>query len=81
MLILKQANKSRAIADRSADDYDVFSGVEHVGRIMLTPTASRETPWFWTITVRLPNTIQHRGYAASREAAMADFKAVWKRKP
>jgi hypothetical protein len=48
-----------------------------IGRIMWTHAASRETPLFWTITVRVPKSSRDRGYAASRESAMADFKARW----
>jgi hypothetical protein len=34
---------------------------------------------FWTITARVPQYPHDRGYAASREAAIADFKAAWER--
>ena len=35
-------------------------------------------PWFWTITAMdYPRTIHSRGYSATREQAMADFKAQW----
>jgi hypothetical protein len=33
--------------------------------------------WFWTITARVPQSMADRGYTASREQAMADFKARW----
>jgi hypothetical protein len=55
----------------------VFDGDQHIGRIMWTHATSRETPWFWTITARVPQSTADRGYAASRERAMADFKARW----
>jgi hypothetical protein len=44
---------------------------------MWTHAASRETPWFWTITARVPQCPYDRGYAATREEAMAAFKAAW----
>ncbi|HKS85116.1 MAG TPA: hypothetical protein VJR71_06530 [Pseudolabrys sp.] len=53
----------------------MFDGDHHIGRMMRHPQAPKEQPWFWTITARTPNTPQDRGYAASREQAMADFKA------
>jgi hypothetical protein len=48
---------------------------------MWTHAASRDTPWFWMITARVPQSTHDRGYAASREQAMADFKAARERKP
>jgi hypothetical protein len=77
MLTLKRASKHRPGGPWSDDDYDVFDGERHVGRIMWTHAASKETPWFWTITARVPQSTADRGYAASREDAMADFKARW----
>jgi hypothetical protein len=77
MLTLKRASKHRPGGPWSDDDYDVFDGERHVGRIMWTHAASKETPWFWTITARVPQYPHDRGYAATREEAMADFKARW----
>jgi hypothetical protein len=38
--------------------------------------APQDQPWFWTITAReYPTTTHNRGYSATREQAMADFKA------
>jgi hypothetical protein len=74
MLILKRASKHRPDGQWSDDDYDVINGDQHVGRIMWTHAASRDTPWFWTITARVPQSPYDRGYAATREEAMADFK-------
>jgi hypothetical protein len=42
----------------------------------LTPAANRQTPWFWTITARVPQSAADKGYAAMREDAMRDFKAA-----
>src|ERR1035437_9911196 len=68
MLILKRASKSRPGGPWSDDNYDLFDGEQHVGRIMWTH-AARDTPWFWTITARMPQYPHDRGYAASREQA------------
>jgi alkylated DNA nucleotide flippase Atl1 len=47
-----------------------------VGRIMLHPQASKDQPWFWTITSReQPPSVYNRSYAASREQATRYFKA------
>jgi len=48
---------------------------------MWTRAASRDTPWFWAITARVPQYPHDRGYAESREQAMTDFKAAWEREP
>jgi hypothetical protein len=39
--------------------------------------AQGDRRWFWTITAWLPQSTHDRGNAASRELAMAEFKAAW----
>ena len=79
MLLLKRASKSRPGGQWSDDDYDVFDGDRHIGRIMWTHAAPLDRRWFWTITARVPQSAYDRGYAASREQAMVDFKTRWVR--
>jgi hypothetical protein len=60
------------------DDHVVLDGGRVIGRIVRDPWAPEGHPWFWTITARefLP-LIYNKGYAATREAAMTEFKARW----
>jgi hypothetical protein len=74
---LIRAYKSRG-GDLVVTDYDVYDGNPVIGRIVLHPQAPKDQPWFWTITVGEEKpSIYNKGYAASREQAMADFKARW----
>lgn len=81
MLTLRRADKHRLGGPWDPDDYDVFDGDRHIGRIMRTHHAPANAPWFWTITARAPQGPQDRGYVANREQAMASFKAAWGREP
>ena len=80
-LVLVSARKSRGGDYWDNDDYDVRLGEASgrvVGRIFRQPQAPEDQPWFWTITAReQPPSVYNSGYAASREQAMADFKARW----
>ena len=75
-LLLSPTRKHYRIGDK--DDYVVLDGGRVIGRIMLHPHAPDGHPWFWTITAPdIPPSLDERGYSATREDAMADFKARW----
>jgi hypothetical protein len=55
------------------EDYVVLDGGRVIGRIRRVQKARR-----WTVTAPdLPPSIDKRGYCATREQAMADFKVRW----
>ena len=66
-LLLSPTRKYFWIGDEN--DYVVLDGGRVIGRIMLHPHASDGRSWFTT-------SLDKRGYSATREEAMADFKAV-----
>ena len=82
-LILKHANKNRLGAiDWGPNDFDVCVGDRGIGRIFLSPQSPPGRHWIWTITARdYPRSIHTRGYSATREQAMADFKVQWLNTP
>ena len=59
------------------DDFVVLDGDRVIGRIFKPPHALSYRPWFWTITVEKAPSVENRGYAATREDAMAAFKVRW----
>ena len=79
-LTLSPTRKYFGFGDK--DDYVVLDGGRVIGRIFLHPQAPEGAPWFWTITAPdLPPSIDKRGYCATREQAMADFKVRWMMPP
>jgi hypothetical protein len=63
------------------DDYDVRlndAGRKIIGRILWTYGPSRQSPWYWTITVPMPQSRTRRGYAATRDEAMAQFAVAYR---
>ena len=73
---LVRTDKSRGGGD---DDYDVCDGDKVIGRIVRHPQAPMEAPWFWVIVAEgfTPSWLMDRGYAVSREQALAEFRARW----
>jgi len=78
-ITLISARRYHADMSRGDEDYVVLDDKgQLVGHIILYPQTPKEKPWFWTITTReYPPTIHSRGYSATREEAMADFKKQW----
>jgi hypothetical protein len=79
-LTLKRASASRPSGEWNDDDFDVLANGEVVGRIFKANAAPVGSPWMWTLAFghhedRTPT----HGYAATREAAMAEFAKSWRR--
>ena len=81
-LILKTTRSQYGSPFDAENDYVVLHDGRVIGRIFLSPQAPQGCSWFWTITAREhPASIHSRGYSATREQAMADFKAQWLAQP
>jgi hypothetical protein len=82
-LILKRAKFSRPDGQRKDEDYDVLADGKVVGRIYEVAGSRFDPPelrWFWSITVIVPATPGvTNGTAATREQAMAKFRAAWEK--
>ena len=75
-LIAKRASKFRPDGPWPDDDYDVYDGDKHIGRILWTYAVPSDRRWFWTI-VRWPQYPHDRGYAAELNNAIQDFRTQW----
>jgi len=81
-LILKRASASRPSGQWSHEGYDVLADGKVVGRIL--EEGSRFDPpdllWTWSITSIWPaRKGVTNGTAATREEAMAKFRAAWEK--
>jgi len=75
-LVLAPTRRCFGIGDKN--DYTVLDGGRCIGHMVLSRQAPKERPWFWTITARdFTPTIDSRGYSATRQQAMANFKSQW----
>jgi hypothetical protein len=75
-LFLASARRYFGFGDKN--DYVVLGGDRVIGRIFRPPQAPDSHPWFWTITpMEFPSSSHNKGYSATREEAMTDFKARW----
>jgi len=70
-LIVAPTHRCFGIGDKN--DCTVLDKGRCIGHIVLSRQAPKERPWFGTI---LPTT-DSRGYSATREQAMANFKSQW----
>jgi len=79
-LVLKRASASRQSREWNEDDFDVLADGIVVGRLFKSLAAPAGMPWLWALAFghydgRHPT----RGYAATREDAMAAFAKSWRR--
>jgi hypothetical protein len=81
-LILIRARAFRPWGQWQDEDYDVLVDGKVVGRIYENASVSAppDMRWFWSVTEIVP-AIPNRtnGTAATREEAMAKFRAAWEK--
>jgi hypothetical protein len=80
-LILKRASASRPSGQWSDEDYDVLADGNVVGRIYEQGGVGEppELRWFWSIMIVPATPGRTNGTAATREEAMAKFRAAWEK--
>ena len=77
-LILKTTRSQYGSPFDAENDYIVLDGDHVIGRIFPSPQSPPDRNWMWTITaVDFKPSIHNRGYSATREEAMTDFKGQW----
>jgi len=69
--------KSATSGEWSDQEFDVFDGDALVGHILRSHAASPDRPWLWTISGRLSEGADDRGYARSLDAAMLELTSQW----
>ena len=63
--------------DQGENNFEVLEHGRCIGRLFLLPEVP-DRYWMWIITApEYPPTFHSYGYSATREQAMADFKAQW----
>jgi hypothetical protein len=81
-LTLKRARAFRPWGQWQHEDYDVIADGKPVGRIYENASVSAppDMRWFWSVTAIVPATPGvTRGHAATREGAIAKFRAAWEK--
>lgn len=62
----------------ATDDYDIWDDKGRVvGRVLRAANSPKEQPWFWIVTERAMRVTTDRGYATTREEALAAFRRTW----